>query len=254
MWTNTGVLRKSRIMTAEVHLHHLWFRTYNYRPLILVAHSAHQLRMGCKCRLLKKMILPNHIFHASCNNSTQGNKITWWTKLIFHHKWSFVSSAIYTQLSWNKELTTILVNYRICNKDCVPPLTVVLTNLSVRIYVFIMLYLTIPSIAQYHCFSLGQTRLLTSHLQKLSQRLVHLQRLPGGYSRTGWAGNTRSTGSPYVDKASYSSPISPTLRVYTWKFTICGLSKKFMQWVNGGVGCELVAHPSSSLHSTGPSW
>ena len=34
---------------------------------------------------------------------------------------------------------------------------------------------------------------------------------------------------------------------------ICGLSKKFVQWVGGGVGCELVVHPSSSLHSTGPS-
>ena len=34
---------------------------------------------------------------------------------------------------------------------------------------------------------------------------------------------------------------------------IRSLSKKFVQWVSGGVGCELVAHPSSSLHSTGPS-
>jgi hypothetical protein len=33
---------------------------------------------------------------------------------------------------------------------------------------------------------------------------------------------------------------------------ICGLSKKLVQWVSGGVGCELVAHPSTSLHSTGP--
>jgi hypothetical protein len=33
---------------------------------------------------------------------------------------------------------------------------------------------------------------------------------------------------------------------------IRSLSKKFMQWVNGGVGCELVAYPSSSTHSTGP--
>jgi hypothetical protein len=39
----------------------------------------------------------------------------------------------------------------------------------------------IPSTAQYHCSSLGQTKLLTSHLRQLSQRLVHLQRLPGGY-------------------------------------------------------------------------
>ena len=48
----------------------------------------------------------------------------------------------------------------------------------------------------------------------------------------------------------------PTIRfkkksIHTY---IRSLSKKFVQWVSGGVGCELVAHPSSSLHSTGPSW
>jgi len=30
--------------------------------------------------------------------------------------------------------------------------------------------------------------------------LVYLQRLPGGWSGTGWAGNTRSISSPFVDK------------------------------------------------------
>ena len=34
---------------------------------------------------------------------------------------------------------------------------------------------------------------------------------------------------------------------------IRSLSKKFVQWVSGGVECELVAHSSGSLHSTGPS-
>ena len=45
-------------------------------------------------------------------------------------------------------------------------------------------------------------------------------------------------------KLSYNVPVQ----------AIRSLSKKFVQWVGGGVGCELVAHPSSSLHSTGPSW
>jgi hypothetical protein len=156
-----------------------------------------------------------YIFHVSCTNATQGNKISWWAKLIFHHKWSFGSSAISTQLSWNRELTLILVNYRICNKDCVPPLTAVLTNLSVCIYVFIIL-----SKVQYHCSSLGQTRVLTSHLQQLGQCLVHVQMLPGGVIQD-WTSRKHEKHRQSVrgQRVIQFTNLTNTC-VYTWKFII----------------------------------
>jgi hypothetical protein len=39
------------------------------------------------------------------------------------------------------------------------------------------------------------------HLQELSRPLAYLRRLPAAWSRAGRTGNTRSTGSPFLDKS-----------------------------------------------------
>jgi hypothetical protein len=87
--------------------HHLWFGTYNYRPLIFVAH-------------------------------------------------------------------------RICNKDCIPLLPVVLTNLSVCIYAFFIFLLNDFVDSSVSLFFPWPDKAPHIHLQQPSQRLVHLQRLPRG--------------------------------------------------------------------------